>query len=812
MDAIKNPTWISQELAKELTGVGPRRLRKMLRQNAKIVTRPAVRRSPNGKHKREILLESLSAEIQERHRESTQAAAESVGMARSQSADGVSPAAPSGDSVLIGLSEETLEEPNRKAEALREIPIGKGRSQAKESVAKRFGVTVRTVEVWLKDHEAQGPAGLVRKARSDRGISRKLPSEWTKIAAGLFLEKRTPNFMKAHRSLEKECIISGLEPPASSWTRRWIKHHLPPATIAFKRSLRKYKEDWRVKFEPCVLREKHDVIRDICDGDWHRLDTFVVDDEGINGGRPYRPFLCTIGDCCSDEIFGMQIQSTGNALGIGLALRHAILPKRDPITGQIDDRIPQACAGKFSEFYTDNGKDFISVYIGQAMHDLGGSTRQAEGYHGQSKPIERFFGSLEKDCISELPGYCGRSPQHKPHDYKPTLTRRQLFAEIYKWTFYDYHNRETKALRGLSPYGVLSSHVENGFKPVIPDERVLDLLLMPGRMVPVHKWGIEMFGTSDRRNLYQDDIFAERQLIGQKVLAKYHPDDLGTLHIYHQNQFIGAVHQEARRGYREKDMKSLYHRRKLAKRAVQNTINEHLARAQYPDELDRVRAERVYAEMEGQEQRAVAAGASRGSIHALLPKYARAAKKLRVVKNHDEGARSVSTREERRKARESDGLKSSEEIFAPIYGDEEPARSKCHQCGAEDTYDQKLHACLDCFVNPDDPCEACGGWLACTFCGDCIAKHAHVSKAEIEQGGVDYGTTVLTYREHLKAKNPDWFWLNAETCAGCGQELRKLDDDRLCWDCEQSLCRTCATAHECKKRATGEHEDESPIN
>ncbi|MGH8615051.1 MAG: Mu transposase C-terminal domain-containing protein, partial [Gammaproteobacteria bacterium] len=356
-------------------------------------------------------------------------------------------------------------------------------------------------------------------------------------------------------------------------------------------------------------------------------------------------------------------------------------------------------------------------------------------------------------------------------------------------------------------------HVERGFKPVVPDEKVMDFLLMPGRTVTVHKWGIEMFGTADRRNLYQDDIFPERQLIGEKVTAKYDPDDLGTLYIYHKNQFIGAVRQERRRGYRETDLRDVYHRRKLARQAVQNTMKEQLARAQYGDDLERAKAERIHGEMEAQDLRAIAAGASRGSITALLPKHAQAARKLSLVTSQNEETRSVPTREERRQARlersRNDGLKSLDELFPAEEWSEdaEPIVRKCHTCGMEESTEQKLERCLDCFYNPDVRCKQCAARNGCQYCDDCNATHTHRSKSAIELETGDGLVAALTYREHLKSEHPDWFWLDFKECANCGQELRTLENQRPCWECGQVRCGNCPSDHKCKKLAGNSDEN-----
>ena len=97
----------------------------------------------------------------------------------------------------------------------------------------------------------------------------------------------------------------------------------------------------------------------------------------------------------------------------------------------------------------------LDVYKRQGLYrDLGCSVIHAWPYHGQSKPIERFFGTFH-DMEVWMPSYTGNDIAHKPARMKRgedlhrqlydklggrPLTLEETHAQVARW-FVDYANR-----------------------------------------------------------------------------------------------------------------------------------------------------------------------------------------------------------------------------------------------------------------------------------------------------------------------------------------------------------------------------------
>lgn len=60
------------------------------------------------------------------------------------------------------------------------------------TAAAQGGVPIRTARRWLAEYRADGPAGLARKPRSDRG-TRRMPTECAQLIEGLALRRPQPS-------------------------------------------------------------------------------------------------------------------------------------------------------------------------------------------------------------------------------------------------------------------------------------------------------------------------------------------------------------------------------------------------------------------------------------------------------------------------------------------------------------------------------------------------------------------------------------------------------------------------------------------
>jgi putative transposase len=147
-------------------------------------------------------------------------------------------------------------------------------------------------------------------------------------------------------------------------------------------------------------------VGEVLVGDGHKLNLNVLDPLT---GKKKRATLVLFWDWKSTYPLGWEIMFSENIQCITTALRNAIL-----------------CLGKIpSHVYIDNGKAFLAKIFTQevVIEDtrIPGMLEQLEierhcslKYHGQSKPIERFFGLVNDRFERRLPSYTGASIKDKP--------------------------------------------------------------------------------------------------------------------------------------------------------------------------------------------------------------------------------------------------------------------------------------------------------------------------------------------------------------------------------------------------------------
>jgi putative transposase len=502
--------WLSLSHAAALLEISERRLRDRI---GEFTTRENGK-AANGKPIKEILLESLPIDAQQKYFDDlTSPAPTPAGDAEGGSEDASSspgapaptPSAPnqgrdegrgssggsSEHSTLAGLSEQHLAELNDLADALRAF----GHSTPDPRPLPLLGMSPSTIRRKLRALQKHGLAGLARKVRADRGRARVADEKVVARIKAEYLKPYRPFATNIYKEIAKDYEMSNAPAPSYSFVLRKTKEIDPDLVARFRHGEREFDD----QFAYVTLRQKPALPRQWCDADHHIMDHLVIFDDGSIG----RPWLTAIQDICTDEITGYVLSrekrtTYPGARAIGLTLRKAVLKKADPAWPSF---------GLFENFYADLGKDFRGQYIRAVCHDLGTTIRHTRGYHGKSKPIERFFGVLEAG-LKRLPGYVGRSPETNPlkqdigagRDWESMrgeiLTIDQFEAALYRWITAEFHHAESRALRGLSPLGALETHVKNGWQPrEVASERALDLLLMNRSAKKVQRFGIQLFSS-----------------------------------------------------------------------------------------------------------------------------------------------------------------------------------------------------------------------------------------------------------------------------------------------------------------------------
>lgn len=238
-------------------------------------------------------------------------------------------------------------------------------------------------------------------------------------------------------------------------------------------------------------------------------------------GKPMRMTIVLFYDGASNCPLGWEIMPSENVDSISAAFRRTCI-----------------MLGKFPRVvYLDNGRAFRAKYFKGCAdfeqagflglyRDLGCSVIHAWPYHGQSKPIERFFGTFH-DMEVWMPSYTGNDIAHKPARMKRgedlhrqlydklggrPLTLEETHAQVARW-FVDYANRPQYRthLHGRTPGEVFMEG--RGAALSSQDMQKLALFMMQKEVRTITKDGIRVNG----RLYWHEKLYSRRH----PVLVRY---------------------------------------------------------------------------------------------------------------------------------------------------------------------------------------------------------------------------------------------------------------------------------------------------
>ena len=413
--------------------------------------------------------------------------------------------------------------------------------------ARDAGVPLRSVQRWLVRYRAAGLAGLVRAKRSDTG-NRKLPAELVDLIEGMALRKPRPSVAAIHRKMTALATKRKWTPPSYS-SVYGIVRHLSPALVTLAQD------------GPAAFRDRYELLyrhraegpNAIWQADHTLLDVMVLDATG----EAVRPWLTIIIDDYSRAIAGYTIfLGAPTALQTALALRQAIWSKQNaawPVCG-----IPDV-------LHVDHGSDFTSTHLEQIAADLHFQLVYSTVGRPQGRgKVERLFGTLNTECLAELPGYLSQGKPATP----PRLSLPELDATIGDYFLGTYNNRPHREI-GLSP---ITAWLGQGWLPRMPESlEALDLLLvMVAKSRVVRRDGVHFQGLR-----YLDPTLAA--YVGEPVTIRYDPRDIAEIRVFYRNRFLCRAITPEHVG-RAVTLKDIQTARARHRRSLRTEINERIAK------------------------------------------------------------------------------------------------------------------------------------------------------------------------------------------------------------------------------------------
>lgn len=358
-----------------------------------------------------------------------------------------------------------------------------------------------------------------------------------------------------------------------------------PSVSAFKRKVRTIPEYAILKYRtgtkafndvlPHMIRDKSGVMsNDIWCSDHHRADVFVKN----STGHVIRPWITVFTDIRSTKIMSF------------------IVREADPNTTVVKKCLKLGIEkyGVPAEIYTDNGKDYTAKELSEeyplsVMNVLGIGKITATPYHGQAKPVERFFRTLEERFGKMFYSYAGNDAKKRPEHMQKTNKVLDSDKNIPSLEFYieklteyikEYNNtaHHGEGMDGKTPNQVYSENITEIRE--IGDSNALRLLFGKTVERTVQKNGIAMY--------HNTFINRDGKLIpyyNRKVLVTYDPDDLETVYIFDTDyHYICSASSKLKtpfRGCNEED----YIRAGKEKRAVRQFAKKYKPK-QYKDTFD----------------------------------------------------------------------------------------------------------------------------------------------------------------------------------------------------------------------------------
>lgn len=387
-------------------------------------------------------------------------------------------------------------------------------------------LTLPTLEKWRQ--EVKDAGGDILTLADTRGMWRVratgIPEINQKILLSCVLHPNKPKVAEAIRMaeaiFEARGIPNGHHPVSyRRWLDGWIKTNYH--AWMFNR------EGAKAWNDECAMYLERDIslinVGDILVADGHILNFEIINPFT---GKPKRMVLILWMDMRSNFPLGWEILPTENTMGIASAFRRAVITL---------GKLPQVA-------YLDNGRAFgARFFSGQDCTPVTGlferagvRTIHAWPYHGQSKTIERFFGTFS-ELERWAPSYTGTSIENKPPRLMrgekvhrllhnkitggSAVTIDQAHMAIAAW-FDEYARRpQSGHLDGATPIEIF----EAGRGPGV-DIQSLDLMMLAEHIASPNRNGVYFLG----RNYYHPDLANIRH----KVLIRYDLQKRDSVLVY----------------------------------------------------------------------------------------------------------------------------------------------------------------------------------------------------------------------------------------------------------------------------------------
>ncbi|CAN7659828.1 DDE-type integrase/transposase/recombinase [Phenylobacterium sp. LjRoot225] len=311
-----------------------------------------------------------------------------------------------------------------------------------EVAARRLNLHPATVYRLIARYAVDGTATAITAGVGGwrKGLS-KLPARTGEIIDAaieeVFLDPQAPTKAQLGRDIAKRCVAAGLKPPSASAISRRVERVELRIAAARRRGANAAE---RETMRPGSLVVT--IPNAVWQIDHSPADVILVD---ASTRAPIgRPWVTLIIDVASRVVTGLHVSlDAPSAVSVGMAMRHAILPKAEALAER-GIAADWPAFGTPELIHSDNGADFRSRSFARACANLGIETdRRPVGAPRYGGHIERLIGSVMQE-MHLVPGTTFSNVAERgayDSDAAAVMTVEEFEAWLWRFVAGDYNRR-----------------------------------------------------------------------------------------------------------------------------------------------------------------------------------------------------------------------------------------------------------------------------------------------------------------------------------------------------------------------------------
>jgi len=339
-----------------------------------------------------------------------------------------------------------------------------------------------------------------------------------------YLRIQRPSVTICYQLTAAEAGKKGWSWPSLRTIQLRVQKELPPHIADLGR---RGEREWKAAHEP-KMRRDYSLLRagQQWVSDFKTLDVFCRRDE--HDTKPVRPLLCAWQDMRTRMIMGYYVTLRECSDSVLITFRRGVEAYGPPWGVILDNGKPFRARGVSGGRRTNRFNEKDQDYLRSVFGGLKIEVKFTEPYTPQSKPIERWFRTMDEQCCVGFDTYCGGDNKSDRFKHAAKLAKKhpekcptiKEFSDLLGSYIEEvYHHAQHKGLEGMTPVEAFGRC--NPIPKLIPPEGAMELLTMrTTRPVKVTRDGVRHNGI-----LYTLTAQEHFNLRGREVILRIDPQD-----------------------------------------------------------------------------------------------------------------------------------------------------------------------------------------------------------------------------------------------------------------------------------------------